>query len=113
MVYLDRIGVARPKRLLALDGGGIRGVLTLEILSEMEDLLRRELGRDDSFVLADYFDYIGGTSSGAVIAAGLALGLPVNDIRVLYATRGAEMFDKAAFIASSDTSTTATDWKAC
>ena len=63
-----------PHKLLALDGGGIRGVMTLEILREIERMLQQELGRDDSFVLADYFDYVAGTSTGAIIATCLSLG---------------------------------------
>lgn len=47
MTYRNRIGQDGPKRLLALDGGGIRGVLSLEILAAIETLLRRELGRGD------------------------------------------------------------------
>jgi hypothetical protein len=95
MSYLDRIGAPGPKRLLALDGGGIRGVLTLEILAGLEDLLRRELGAGDEFVLADWFDYVAGTSTGAIIAAGLAQGMPVKQLRSLYEDHGKEMFDRA------------------
>lgn len=95
MSYRDRTSTSGPKKLLALDGGGIRGVLTLEILAAIEDLLRHELGADDVFVLADYFDYIAGTSTGAIVAAGLARGMHVKELQNLYATRGAEMFDKA------------------
>ncbi|MDA0767901.1 MAG: patatin-like phospholipase family protein [Verrucomicrobia bacterium] len=59
------------KRLLALDGGGIRGLFTLKILERVETELRRELAKPD-LVLADYFHYIGGTSTGAIIATCLA-----------------------------------------
>jgi hypothetical protein len=95
MSYRDRTSTLGPKKLLALDGGGIRGVLTLEILAAIEDLLRHELGSGDDFVLADYFDYIAGTSTGAIVAAGLARGMRVKELKNLYAARGAEMFDKA------------------
>jgi hypothetical protein len=96
MTYRDRVGSPGPKKLLALDGGGIRGVLCLEVLSAIEQLLRRELDGGDQFVLADYFDYVAGTSTGAIIAAGLARGMPVDELRALYALHGAEMFDKAS-----------------
>jgi Patatin-like phospholipase len=98
MSYRDRVSAPGPKKLLALDGGGIRGVLTLEILATVEDLLRHELSAGDGFVLADYFDYIAGTSTGAIIAAGLARGMRVKELQKLYAHRGAEMFDKAFII---------------
>jgi patatin-like phospholipase/acyl hydrolase len=80
--------------MLALDGGGIRGALTLEILAAMESMLRDELGRDDSFVLADWFDYIGGTSTGAIIAAALARGMHVTEIQAFYDGLGPKMFKK-------------------
>jgi patatin-like phospholipase/acyl hydrolase len=71
--YRDREAVdGRPKKLLALDGGGMRGVLTLEVLVALEDMLREQLGRNDDFVLGDYFDYVAGTSTGALIGAGLS-----------------------------------------
>jgi nucleotide-binding universal stress UspA family protein len=82
--YWERQRAAGPKRLLALDGGGVRGIITLELLHEME----RVLGEgDESFVLADYFDYVAGTSTGAVIATALALGHRVATIQERYRTR--------------------------
>ena len=63
-----RIMAPGPKKILALDGGGIRGMLTVEVLAEIEELLRKALKRDANFVLADYFDCIAGTSTGAIIA---------------------------------------------
>jgi uncharacterized protein len=96
MSYRDRVNSPGPKKLLALDGGGIRGVITLEVLGRLESLLAEQLGAGDDFVLGDYFDYIGGTSSGAVIAAGLAKGLRVEQLLDLYVTKSEEMFDHAS-----------------
>jgi len=94
----DKLTKTPPHRLLALDGGGIRGLITLEILAEMETMLRQALGRDDSFVLADYFDYVAGTSTGAIIATCLSLGWPVTKIQAFYEASGAEMFDRASIL---------------
>jgi hypothetical protein len=80
-----------PKRLLALDGGGIRGLITLGYLARIEELLRKRSDRED-FVLADYFDLIGGTSTGAIIATLLAMGYPVSRILELYRAVGHDAF---------------------
>jgi hypothetical protein len=90
-----RIKAPGSKKLLALDGGGIRGMMTVEILAKIESELQNALGKDKSFVLADYFDYIAGTSTGAIIATCLALGWPVDKIRKVYATSGPKRFEKA------------------
>ncbi len=81
------------KRLLALDGGGIRGVITLGVLSRIESTLRDRTG-DASLVLGDWFDYIGGTSTGAIIAAALARGMSVDEIKSLYRELATKMFEK-------------------
>src|SRR5947207_389208 len=88
--HLD--GSRTPKRILALDGGGIRGVLTLEYLAVIEEMLRQRAGRDD-FRLCDYFDLIGGTSTGAIIAAALACGMSVRELKTLYREIGTSAFD--------------------
>lgn len=86
------------RKLLALDGGGIRGIMTLEVLARIESELQNKLGRDDKFVLADYFDYIAGTSTGAIIAVCLSLGMRVDEIRDFYIANGPAMFDKTNLI---------------
>ncbi|QEM08544.1 patatin-like phospholipase family protein [Mucilaginibacter rubeus] len=91
----NRYETIKKRKMLALDGGGIRGVLTLGILAEIEQQLKTELKKDDSFRLSDYFDYIGGTSTGAIIAAGLSLGMSVNQLMKFYEDKGEAMFDKA------------------
>lgn len=83
MELLERLTSPGPKRILALDGGGIRGVVTLGMLERIESTLRERHG-DPAMRLCDYFDLIGGTSSGALIASGLALGLTVADLREIY-----------------------------
>jgi uncharacterized protein len=98
MAAIDRLDTPAPHKLLALDGGGIRGVLTLRILAEIERLLQHELEKDDTFVLAEYFDYIGGTSTGAIIATCLSLGWRVDRIASFYESSGAEMFDRASVL---------------
>jgi uncharacterized protein len=79
------------KRILSLDGGGVKGILTLGMLEVLEAELRRR-ANNPKLVLSDYFDLIGGTSTGAIIAAGLALGMPVGDLIVLYADLGPKVF---------------------
>jgi hypothetical protein len=82
-----------PKRILALDGGGVKGILTLGMLKSLEAELRRRSGRRD-LVLSDYYDLIGGTSTGAIIASGLALGLSVEDMIELYLSLGPKVFGR-------------------
>ncbi|HTT14075.1 MAG TPA: patatin-like phospholipase family protein [Burkholderiaceae bacterium] len=88
--HLDRDKV--PKRILALDGGGIRGILTLGYLGEIEDLLRKRSG-NPKLLLCDYFDLIGGTSTGSIIAAALACGVAVADLKELYRQLGNSVFE--------------------
>lgn len=95
MTVAEKLAKTGPRRLLALDGGGVRGVISIEVLGEIERTLQAQLGRGDDFVLADYFDYIAGTSTGAIIATGLALGLRVEQIRTFYRLNARDMFDKA------------------
>lgn len=84
-----------PYKLLALDGGGIRGMITLEVLAEIEATLREALGADRNFVLADYFDYVAGTSTGGIIATAISFGMSVAEIQEFYRKSGERMFDKA------------------
>jgi patatin-like phospholipase/acyl hydrolase len=94
MALTERINKPGPKRLLAIDGGGIRGVLALEVLRHIEALLKAQSG-DANFRLSDYFDYIAGTSTGGIVAAGLAVGKSVDEILKFYEEAGKQMFVKA------------------
>ena len=84
-----------PKRILALDGGGLRGVLTLGMLREIETLLRERHGGDPAFRLCHYFDLIAGTSTGAIIAATLSLGMSVDEVHGHYLNLGNVVFKRS------------------
>ena len=88
---LQRLKEPGPKRILALDGGGIRGLITLGYLEQIQEILRLRHHKPD-MVLSDYFDLIGGTSTGAIIATLLALGWPVERIHAMYLTLGRDAF---------------------
>jgi hypothetical protein len=84
-----------PKRILSLDGGGIRGILTLQFLQVIESAIKKRFG--DNTLLCDYFDLIGGTSTGSIIAAGLACGMTVDALQKLYLNIGASVFKTGGF----------------
>jgi patatin-like phospholipase/acyl hydrolase len=83
----------QPKRILSLDGGGIRGALTLGFLERIESIIREKEGNKD-LKLCEYFDLIGGTSTGAIIAAGLSIGKSAEEIKKLYLDIGGDIFGK-------------------
>ncbi|MGB3077834.1 MAG: patatin-like phospholipase family protein, partial [Saprospiraceae bacterium] len=87
----DHLHGAGPKRILSLDGGGIRGVLTLGFLERLEDMLAKE-NNDPDFRLCDYFDLIGGTSTGSIIATSLAIGMKASEIKHKYFELGSKIF---------------------
>jgi uncharacterized protein len=90
---LDRSG---PRKLLALDGGGIRGLITVEVLGEIEVQLRGDRG--DAFRLSDELDYIAGTGTGVIIATCLSLRMSAAEIHAFYRDSGTAMFDKASLL---------------
>src|SRR5947209_6460441 len=71
-----------PKRILALDGGGVRGAVSVAFLERLEEILEQEAGHPVR--LGDWFDLIGGTSTGAVIAGALALGYRASEVKDFY-----------------------------
>lgn len=93
----DRYREAGQRRILALDGGGIRGLITLGVLARLEEKLAAASGRGQDFRLCDFFDLIGGTSTGAVIAAALARRMSVEEIAGFYREFGGKAFAKRPF----------------
>lgn len=94
----DHLEPAPTKRILSLDGGGVRGAMTLAVLEKIEKMLRRRHGNHGSFRLADYYDLIGGTSSGAIIASTLASrGYTASDVKEIYQEIVPRVFKRPAF----------------
>jgi len=81
------------RRLLAIDGGGLLGLIPAECLIAIESQLDQLTGTQK--LLCERFDLIGGTSTGAILAAGLALGLKASDLRDFYLKYGHEIFTKS------------------
>jgi len=73
-------------RVLSIDGGGIRGIVTIILLQRLRSLpgLRGIL---------DHIDLIAGTSTGGLLALGLAKGLKLHALRALYEEKGRDVFD--------------------
>lgn len=82
----------RPMRLLSIDGGGLKGLIPAEALIAIESQLDALTGC--SLPLSDRFDLIGGTSTGAILAVGLALGLKAAELRDFYLNFGKQIFTK-------------------
>jgi patatin-like phospholipase/acyl hydrolase len=78
-------------RILAIDGGGIRGLIPALVLTELE----RRAGRQ-AFEL---FDLIAGTSTGGIIACALCAPdpLPASELVKLYQDQGPEIFSRSLF----------------
>jgi hypothetical protein len=87
------ISTPPPLRVLSLDGGGMRGTYTATYLDAVTATFarRRNISALD---IGAAFDLIVGTSTGGIIAAALATGVPLQDIVALYAENGAAIFSR-------------------
>lgn len=75
-----------PRRILTIDGGGLKGAMPAAFLAEIEEMSGQRI--------VDNFDLIAGTSTGGIIALGLALGLTAAEILDFYLSRGPRIFDQ-------------------
>ena len=73
----------RRLRLLSLDGGGIRGLASILLLITIESRIRKKLNKEN-IKLINFFDWIAGTSTGAIIGLSLISGKSTMDILRLY-----------------------------
>ncbi|NEP57175.1 MAG: patatin-like phospholipase family protein [Symploca sp. SIO2G7] len=78
-------------RILSLDGGGIRGVVSATILKEIEEVVKE---KENGKALHEYFDLIAGTSTGSILAAGIACQKNAEEMVQLYEKRGKDIFLK-------------------
>lgn len=75
-------------KILSLDGGGIRGVITARILEEVEQQIQQQHGKS----LHEYFDLIAGTSTGSILTAGIATKKDSSELLKLYKEHGRQIF---------------------
>jgi patatin-like phospholipase/acyl hydrolase len=75
------------RRILCIDGGGIMGTQPASFLASLEEDLDHPIG--------ECFDLIAGTSTGGILAIGLALGLPAKELLELYVSRGPHIFGQS------------------
>src|SRR4051812_25844276 len=78
--------VTEPYRILALDGGGLRGIFTAAVLCEAEDAYGR--------AFLERFDLLTGTSTGGIIALGLASGRTAREMLDFYRVAGPRIFSR-------------------
>lgn len=88
-------GPSSCKQLLALDGGGVRGAISVAFIERIEAICKERSGRGEAFRLSDHFDLIGGTSTGAIIGTALALGLRASEVKDLYLRLAPRVFRRS------------------
>ncbi len=72
-------------KILCIDGGGIKGLYSAEVLNTLEHTYGP---------LSDYFDMICGTSTGGIIALGISAKIPMQNIVAFYETKGTSIFSQ-------------------
>lgn len=78
--------MAEPKKfkILCIDGGGIKGLYSAQLLAKFEEVFRTNL--------SDHFDLICGTSTGGIIALGASLKIPMSKVVEFYEQKGSQIF---------------------
>ena len=80
------------RRILTIDGGGVRGIIPATLLAHLEATTGRSA--------RDSFDFVAGTSTGAVLAAGIAAGIPADRLVRLYRSRSREVFRRVPVVST-------------
>lgn len=86
----------RDIKILSLNGGGVRGLFTISLLAELEDIIEEREKRTD-VKIGEYFDLITGTSIGGILALGLASGQSARDLRDTFKQNAQSIFPSHLF----------------
>jgi patatin-like phospholipase/acyl hydrolase len=78
--------MSEKKKILVLDGGGIKGVVAASFLATLEEATGKSI--------ADYFDLVVGTSTGGILALGLGMGMRPAEIVSFYEQDGPRIFSQ-------------------
>lgn len=82
--FIQGRDMAEVRRILAIDGGGIKGAMPAAFLASIEENTGKRI--------VDHFDLIAGTSTGGIIALGLGLGIAATDLLGFYEETGPMIF---------------------
>jgi hypothetical protein len=85
-IKMSIVNPDNKKMILSCDGGGIRGLIAIRCLEKLEEIEGKPCNQ--------IFHLMAGSSTGAIIVACLAVGIPAKDLADLYISRGKEMFQK-------------------
>lgn len=77
---------ARNFKILCIDGGGIKGIYSAELLAKFEEVF--------GCVVSDCFDMLCGTSTGGIIALAASLKIPMSSVVKLYREKGPSIFNE-------------------
>jgi uncharacterized protein len=78
------------RRILTIDGGGVRGIIPAVLLTALEERTGRPT--------RETFDFVAGTSTGAVLAAGIVAGIPAARMQRLYVERAPDIFARVPIV---------------
>ena len=92
----------KRRKILTLDGGGIKGVFAAAFLETIEESTGKRI--------AEHFDLIAGTSTGGIIALGLGLGMSAREITQFYVNEGPRIFDQTNTLDSNGRLSRVFDW---
>ena len=85
-----------PIKVLALNGGGVRGLFTITLLAELESIIEKREKREN-VKIGDYFDLITGTSIGGILALGLASGKSARELKQAFEDNAQHIFPLKRF----------------
>ena len=75
-----------PFKILCIDGGGIKGIYSAQVLAEFEEAF--------DTTISEHFDLVCGTSTGGIIALGVAGGVPMKNVVDFYKKHGPTIFEQ-------------------
>lgn len=80
------MGCGKPFKILALDGGGVRGIYSAQLLARVEQSFGTQI--------KVCFDLIAGTSTGSIVAGAAAIDIPMKEIVQLFENEAPHIFQK-------------------
>jgi uncharacterized protein len=84
VAFIRSRDVPEARRILCIDGGGIKGAMPAAFLATIEEATGQRI--------VDHFDLIAGTSTGGILALGLGLGLSAKELLTFYEEKGPAIF---------------------